>query len=84
MCLRESRPLVFLLILQIAFARHTRTQCRIDHARKAEKLITLIAIPAYDPTIKVNIILIISARWTYTLSRRVLDTGVMDTRLDNP
>ena len=30
------------------------------HARKAEKLITLIAIPAYDPTIKVNIILIIS------------------------
>ena len=51
---------MFLLILQIAFARHTRTQCRIDHARKAEKLITLIAIPAYDPTIKVNIILIIS------------------------
>ena len=32
----------------------------IAHARKAEKLITLIAIPAYDPTIKVNIILIIS------------------------
>jgi hypothetical protein len=30
------------------------------HARKAEKLITLIATPAYDPTIKVNIILIIS------------------------
>ncbi len=60
LCLRESRPLVFLLILQIAFARHTHTQCRIDHARKAEKLITLIAIPAYDPTIKVNIILIIS------------------------
>ena len=51
---------MFLLILQIAFARHTRTKCRIDHARKAEKLITLIAIPAYVPTIKVNIILIIS------------------------
>ena len=51
---------MFLLILQIAFARHTRTQCHIDHARKAEKLITLIAIPEYDPTIKVNIILIIS------------------------
>ena len=30
------------------------------HAMKAEKLITLIAIPAYDPTINVNIILIIS------------------------
>ena len=30
------------------------------HARKAETLITLIATPAYDPTIKVNIILIIS------------------------
>ena len=59
LCLRESRPLVFMLILQIAFARHTRTQCRIDHARKAEKLITLIAMPAYDPINKVNIILII-------------------------
>ena len=30
------------------------------HAMKAEKLITLIAIPAYDPTINVNINLIIS------------------------
>ena len=40
-----------------AFATHP---LRIAHARKAEKLIMLIAIPAYDPTINVNIILIIS------------------------
>lgn len=30
------------------------------HARKAEKLMTLTAMPAYDPIIRVSIILIIS------------------------
>ena len=38
----------------------TRPDLLIAYARKAEKLITLIAMPAYDPINKVNIILIIS------------------------
>ena len=44
----------------ITFASGTLAACRSHHARKAEKLITLIAIPAYDPISIVNIILIIS------------------------
>ena len=47
------------------------------YARNAEKLIILIAIPAYEPINKVNIILIIVAGWTYGLS-----TGVFYVNLE--
>ena len=57
--LRKSQTFERLQISYLAFAKPFRTSL-YHHARKAEKLITLIATPAYDPTIKVNIILIIS------------------------
>ena len=41
------------------------------YARNAEKLIILIAIPAYEPINKVNIILVIVVGWTYGLSTGV-------------
>ena len=48
------------LMLHRAYAGRDLAIPGTGHAMKAEKLITLIAIPAYDPTINVNIILIIS------------------------
>ena len=51
---------IALLLPSLAFAWGTRKPWCITHARKAEKLMTLIAIPAYDPINIVKIILIIN------------------------